>query len=117
MPLLDVVAGCAEPPPFVLFEANKRTYEDHGVIVTRSSYSPGELDPIVRAYVRSQSIKFDFRGTSNRISIPKDREHLAKISYGSDLEKPILLAEFNWDGRVVNLHIGMAVSGTINIEE
>ena len=86
-----MVAGCAAPPPSVLFEANKRIYEDHGAIVTRSSYSPTELDQIVQAYVRSQSIKFDFRGTSDRISIPKDREHLAKMSYGLDLENPYYL--------------------------
>lgn len=72
-------------------------------------YSARDLDRIVRAYVRENGVRFDFRGKQAQFMACREGEHMASGMYVSGMGQPVLAVDIGRDGHVKRHYVGVTV--------
>jgi hypothetical protein len=89
-------------------ESSRHTRNEGGMVIEDNSFSPNELDEVVRRYARANNIGFDFGGSRATFLIPRSTNWLACVWYASEKGRQALLCKLNFDGKVAQIGVGTA---------
>ena len=91
-------------------EANPHRALSLGLVVTDDSFTPSELDQMVRRQVGSPVSQFNFGRATARVFIPRVTNYLAAVWYLPEEGKSALLCMLNYDGKVISTRYTQAAS-------
>jgi hypothetical protein len=83
-------------------EANPHRALSLGLAVTHSSFTPTELDHMVRRQMRRLGEGFNLDRATARVFVPRVTNYLAAVWYSSEKGKPALLCMLDFDGKAIS---------------
>jgi hypothetical protein len=102
-------ASAEELQFFINVESNPHDMIESGEVSSVFSFDPAEMEKIVRQYLKLKNSKFEIGKTEARIFIPRKTNYMAAVWYAPDKGKTALLCKLDFDGKVIDETVGVAI--------
>jgi hypothetical protein len=90
-------------------ESNPHQAIESGLVVNTDSFTPYELDAIVRRFARTLKPQFDLGAATARLLVPRTTNYMAALWYSPGKGKPALLCKLDFNARVIGARVAQAI--------